>query len=76
MKCAGSFEDQKLETRNNWEYVLLASWIIVIGTAVFLMADGQILGEDTTGIATVLLIVGLGLITNWNKYRNKNKKDT
>jgi len=65
-----------METRNYWEYVLLASWIIVIATAVFLMIDGQILGEDTTGIATVLGIIEIGLITSWNNYRHRKAKDS
>lgn len=61
-----------MEEKNYWEYALLASRVIVIATAVFLMIDGQILGEDTTGIATVLGIIGLGLITSWNNYRHRN----
>ena len=31
-------------------------------TAAFLMFDGDIVGENTTGIATVIGIVGIGLI--------------
>lgn len=62
-----------MEVKPYWEYILIASWIIVIATAAFLMIEGQILGEDTTGIAIVLGIIGLGLITRWNKYRHRNK---
>ena len=65
-----------MEVKNYWEYILLASWIIVIATAVLLMIDGQILGEDTTGIATVLGIVGIGLITSWNNYRRRKAKNS
>jgi len=42
--------------------VQLAIGIILALIAAFLMWDGDILGEDTTGIARVILIVGIGLI--------------
>ena len=35
-------------------------------TAAFFMYDGDILGENTTGIATVIGIVGIGLIATSN----------
>ena len=35
-------------------------------TAAFFMFDGNILGENTTGIATVIGIVGIGLIATSN----------
>jgi hypothetical protein len=35
-------------------------------TAAFLMFDGDILGENTTGIATVIGIIGIGLIATSN----------
>ncbi|MFC1932872.1 hypothetical protein ACFLXU_04500 [Chloroflexota bacterium] len=35
-------------------------------TAAFFMFDGGILGENTTGIATVIGIVGIGLIATSN----------
>ena len=35
-------------------------------TAAFFMFDGDILGENTTGIATVIGIVGIGLIAASN----------
>ncbi|MFC1957526.1 hypothetical protein ACFLX0_01755 [Chloroflexota bacterium] len=45
--------------------------IFIIGlvlalTAAFFMFDGDILGENTTGIATVIGIVGIGLIATSN----------
>ena len=36
--------------------------LLIALTAAYLMYDGQILGENTTGIATVVLIIGIGLI--------------
>ena len=46
-----------------------AQWIIgliVALTAAFFMFDGDILGENTTGIATVIGIVGICLIATSN----------
>ena len=43
----------------------LAQWItglVIALIAAFFMFDGDILGENTTGIATVLGIVGISLI--------------
>ena len=36
--------------------------LVLALTAAFVMFDGDILGENTTGIATVIGIVGIGLI--------------
>lgn len=46
-----------------------AQWIVGLVLALlaaFFMFDGDILGEDTTGIATVIGIVGIGLIGTSN----------
>jgi len=46
--------------------VFFTQWIIgliLVLTAAFFMFDGDILGENTTGIATVVGIVGIGLIS-------------
>jgi len=46
-----------------------AQWItglVIALTAAFFMFDGDILGENTTGIATVLGIVGISLIATSN----------
>ena len=40
--------------------------LILALTAAFFMFDGDILGENTTGIATVIGIVGIGLIATSN----------
>ncbi len=40
--------------------------LILALTAAFFMFDGDILGENTTGIATVVGIVGIGLIATSN----------
>jgi len=41
--------------------------ILVSLTGAFLMWNGSILGENTTGIATVIGIVGIGLIATSRK---------
>ena len=38
--------------------------VLVCLTGGFLMYNGSILGERTTGIATVLGIIGIGIITS------------
>lgn len=43
------------------KYVFVIGVLIAL-TGAYLMYDGQILGEDTTGIAIVVGIVGIGII--------------
>lgn len=48
--------------------------ILLALTGGFLMWNGSILGERTTGVATIIGIVGLGLIATSNKaikYKNE-----
>jgi hypothetical protein len=46
-----------------WGYVILALGVSVCLIGAFLMAFGEgILGEDHAGIATIIGIVGIGLI--------------
>jgi drug/metabolite transporter (DMT)-like permease len=40
--------------------------LVLALTAAFFMFDGDILGENTTGIATVIGIAGIGLIATSN----------
>jgi hypothetical protein len=46
---------------------LKAIGVLVCLTGAFLMFNGSILGESTTGIATVVGIIGIGIITSSNK---------
>ena len=57
-----------------WQYASFALGIIVCLIAVFLMVEGSILGERTTGIATLLGIVGIGLIATSGVRLLKPKK--
>ena len=47
--------------------ILKAIGVLVCLTGAFLMFNGSILGESTTGIATVVGIIGIGIITSSNK---------
>jgi hypothetical protein len=51
-----------------WPYAILVLVVSVCLMAAFLMGWGEpILGEEHTGIATVILIVGIGIITKAKK---------
>jgi hypothetical protein len=57
-----------------WDYASFALGIIVCLIGAFLMIEGSILGERTTGIATVIGIVGIGLIATSGVRLLKPKK--
>jgi len=45
-----------------WQYAILALGVTVCLTGAFLMWDGSIFGENTSGIATIIGIIGTGLL--------------
>ena len=47
-------------------FTLFGIGLILALTAAFFMVDGDILGENSTGIATVIGIVGIGLMATSN----------
>ena len=53
--------------RNSWQHAILILGVSLCLMGAFLMFHGSILGENTTGIATVTGITGLGMIANANK---------
>ena len=61
-------------------FVPLVVGLTLALTAAFFMFDGDILGENTTGIATVIGIVGIGLIATSNVtllgFKRKKRKNT
>jgi len=63
-------KEEKLEgISNKRKKAFFAQWIIGIVlalTAAIFMFDGDILGENTTGISTVMGIVGISLIATSN----------
>ena len=46
----------------SWQYASIALGVLVWVIAFFLMVEGSVLGERTTGIATLLGIMGLAII--------------
>jgi hypothetical protein len=50
------------KTTNKIRKALFASGIVICLVGAALMFEGAVLGETTTGIATVLGIIGIGLI--------------
>lgn len=48
---------------SNWDYAILALGVIMIAIGVILMVEGQILGDRTTGIATIIGLMGLILLS-------------
>ena len=46
----------------SWQYALIALGVLVWIIAVFLMVEGDVLGERTTGIATLMGMVGMFII--------------
>ena len=63
-------KEEKLEgISNKRKKAFYAQWIIglvIALTAAIFMFDGDILGENTTGISTVMGIVGISLIATSN----------
>ena len=58
----------------SWQYALIALGALVWVIAVFLMVEGSILGERTTGIATLLGIMGMFIILITSNYARMSKK--
>jgi len=59
---------KKNVARNGWQHAILALGVSVclIGALLMIVGEG-ILGENHTGIATVIGIVGIGLIARSSK---------
>jgi len=58
----------------HWQYASFAMGILVCLIGAFLMFEGSILGENTTGWAIVIGIVGIGLIATSGVRLLKPKK--
>jgi len=56
-----------------WQYALWVLGVTLCLTGAALMFEGGILGESTTGIATVMGIVGIGLIAHARKARQPGR---
>ena len=55
----------------NWDKALLLVAVILIAMGIILILSDDVLGDRTTGIATIFGILGLGLITTRNKRKKK-----
>lgn len=56
------------KSESRWRYAILVLGVLVCLTGAFLMAWGHsILGESHTGIATVVGILGIGMISSSRK---------
>jgi hypothetical protein len=58
---------------SNWQHGILALGVSLCSIAVFLMVEGSILGERTTGIATVMGICARGDNSNVRRTQKKGE---
>ena len=58
---------KKNATKNRWRWGTLALGASMCLIGAFLMVHGSILGERTVNIATVVSIIGIGIIPQANK---------
>lgn len=64
------------QTNKTWQRTLFALGIALCLTSALLMVSGSILGDRTTGIATVVSIIGIGLISTHRKTGNSKIQAT
>jgi hypothetical protein len=81
IKLEKNNEVQKLNKTKTWKRALFAFGISLCLTAAFLMVEGSVFGDRTTGIAIVTGILGIGLISTSNltsglKSFNKSQSKT
>ncbi|MFQ5820223.1 MAG: hypothetical protein ACE5I5_09575 [Candidatus Heimdallarchaeota archaeon] len=48
---------------SNWDYAILALGVIMIAIGVILRVEGQILGDRTTGMATIIGFMGVIILS-------------
>lgn len=61
---------------NNWKYIIFVLGVTICLIGAYLMAFGEpTLGSDHTGIATIVGITGIGVITTANTTLNLGKKE-
>lgn len=57
-----------------WRYTVLGLAAVLIATGILLMLDAQVLGDRTTGIATIIGLTGMFLFVIFNKDTLLKKK--
>jgi drug/metabolite transporter (DMT)-like permease len=65
LRNRGKLKQPILRNKKSFFPLFIIGLVLAL-TAAFFMFDGDILGENTTGIATVIGIVGIGLIATSN----------
>ena len=65
LRKRGKLKQPIVRNRRSFLPLFIIGLVLAL-TAAFFMFDGDILGENTTGIATVIGIVGIGLIATSN----------
>jgi len=60
-------------TMKSWQYAVFALGALACLIGAFLMWEGSVLGERTTGVATVVGIVGIGLLARSSKERRARR---
>jgi len=65
LRNRGKLKQPILRNRKSFFPLFIIGLVLAL-TAAFFMFDGDILGENTTGIATVIGIVGISLIATSN----------
>jgi len=63
-------------TNKTWQHTLFALGIALCLASACLMIDGNIFGDKTTGIAIVVSIIGIGLISSNRKVRTDKLQGT
>ena len=57
-----------------WRYAVLGLAAVLIATGILLMLEGHVLGDRTTGIATIIGLTGMFLFVIYNKDSLLKKK--
>ena len=65
LRNRGKLKQPILRNKKSFFPLFIIGLVLAL-TAAFFMFDGNILGENTTGISTVIGIVGIGLIATSN----------
>jgi hypothetical protein len=64
------------QTNRTWQHTLFAVGIVLCLASACLMVTGNILGDRTIGVAIVVSIIGIGLISTNRKVRTDKLQTT
>jgi hypothetical protein len=57
----------------NWQDAIFALGVSLCVTGAFLMWNGSILGERTSGIASIIGIIGIGILSKLSRIKTKRR---